>query len=88
MPCSKMKPPTVTEDFLPEIFIIPDTIVDAHPQTSEHDADQASTQLAMINPTIHLYLPSGAGPGGIIKVMTRKPRGGVGDLGDRCITLD
>ena len=46
MPSSKMKPPTVPEDLIPKVFIIPNAIIDTHSQSSQHNADQARSEVS------------------------------------------
>jgi hypothetical protein len=48
-----MKPPTVTEDFVPKVFVIMNAIIDTHSQSSQHDADQPGARLAMAQITGH-----------------------------------
>lgn len=80
MPRSKVKPSAVTENSMPEVFIIPDTVIDAHAQPSEHDADQTGATLATVPIRGRASSPSRAGPRRIVEVMTRKPWGRVGCL--------
>jgi hypothetical protein len=62
----------MAEDVFAQCFVFLDTGIDTHAESSEHNANESTQLLAVINDSNGASLPPSAGAADVIEVVTRQ----------------